>query len=297
MVSKSNDQTIDYEKLKKEVFIENNNLRKNPSSFIPALQEHLKLFKGKVYTKPGEIGIVTQEGTKAVEEAIAFLKKQKPITGLEYSDLLGKAAQDHANDIGPKGSTSHDGSDGSKSSTRIERYLQWDLTCAENIDFGGYTGKDVVLSLLIDDGVSSRGHRKNMLNTEVKFLGVGAGPHKQYGTCIVLDYVGGIKEKGKDNSKSSDSKPNTVKVQQPKIKNIEGDKVKELNKKFDKNVNIVCDENPFKNDPDAPKDAISCDTNVQTKIEGKKKTVTTTKIYKTMKGETITKTKVESSNC
>lgn len=44
-------------------------------------------------------------------------------------------------------------------SSRIEKYGKWIGRAAENIDFGGKTGIEVVLSFIIDDGVTSRGHR------------------------------------------------------------------------------------------------------------------------------------------
>lgn len=59
---------------------------------------------------------------------------------------------------------------------------------AENCSFGKSTAKDIVLQLLIDEGIASLGHRKNMLNPQYTKLGVAFGPHKKYRNCAVMDF-------------------------------------------------------------------------------------------------------------
>ena len=52
------------------------------------------------------------------------------------------------------------------------------------------------IKYLIDDGVKSRGHRKNIMNKDFKTTGVGfANKHKLYGCECVLDYAGEYTEK------------------------------------------------------------------------------------------------------
>ena len=41
---------------------------------LPHLTEKLKNFDGKILKRPGGINLMTQEGAKAVEEAINYLK-------------------------------------------------------------------------------------------------------------------------------------------------------------------------------------------------------------------------------
>jgi len=47
---------------------------------------------------------------------------------------------------------------------RIDRYAGWSGSIGENIDFGNMTAEDIVMSMIIDDGVSSKGHRHNIFN-------------------------------------------------------------------------------------------------------------------------------------
>lgn len=179
-----------------EVLEAHNKIRKNPQSFIPILEKQLTYFKGSILYRPGtNVGLQTNEGPSAVKECIKFLKGQKKVSELTLNKGLCKAAQDHADDIGPKGVTGHAGSDGSDSSERIERYVNWNISCAENIDFGSTNGEDVIVSLAVDDGVSSRGHRENLFS-DSKYIGIGIAEHTVYRTVIVLDYVGDLS--GKD---------------------------------------------------------------------------------------------------
>ena len=191
---------VNFNKLKQEVFEEHNKIRANPKSFIPILKTVLGYFKKDVIYKPGQIPLQTNEGQKVYQETINFLEKQKPLAALVLNENLSRAAQDHANDIGPKGLCDHDGTLGMTLSDRIEKYLKWDKTIAENLDFGGKTGEDIIVSLIVDDGNPDRGHRKNIFNPDLKIIGIGIAKHKEFEVCTNLDYVGAIKsenQKGK----------------------------------------------------------------------------------------------------
>lgn len=91
-------------------------------------------------------------------------------------------AEDHAADMAKNNFQGHTGSDGSSVKDRILRRCEpatGSQTWGENI--GGdfmYEGRDYALntvkSLMIDDGVTSRGHRDNILSTEFKYVGIGS---------------------------------------------------------------------------------------------------------------------------
>ena len=46
------------------------------------------------------------------------------------------------------------------------------------------------MQLLVDDGVSSRGHRTNLMNPASKFSGVASGPHSRYNDMTCVTYAG-----------------------------------------------------------------------------------------------------------
>ncbi len=171
---------------------ENCKIRQNPQSYIPILKQLISYFKGDIIYKPGQRDIQTNEGTSAVLECIEFLKKQSPLGAVSLDYELSKASQGHADDIGPKGICSHQGSDGSTADDRISRYVDWESTICENIDFGSDLAQDVIVSLIVDDGVSSRGHRMNIFNPDVHYIGVGKAAHTEYGNVTVLSYCGRI---------------------------------------------------------------------------------------------------------
>ena len=55
--------------------------------------------------------------------------------------------------------TGHEGSDGKNISERIEKYCQWDGAIAENLDFGFKSAENIMINLLVDDGVKARYQR------------------------------------------------------------------------------------------------------------------------------------------
>ena len=61
----------------------------------------------------------------------------------------------------------------------------------ENLSFGNYKtnpGKRHVLSLLIDDGVLDRNHRRNIYDTRFTDVGIAHGLHTVYGEMLTMDF-------------------------------------------------------------------------------------------------------------
>ena len=182
-------------KLESEVVREINFARQHPDTYAKLIEQRKKFFNGKLYQPPGEVAILTKEGKKALDEAIRFLRRTKPLPPMRPSKGMSLAARDHVKDQGPDGKLQHEGSDGSQPWDRVSRYGDWQVTVGENIAYGEKTARDIVIGLIVDDGVPGRGHRKNIFNAEFLVIGVAFGEHKKYRTMCVIDFAGGFTER------------------------------------------------------------------------------------------------------
>ena len=181
--------------LEKDVVFEMNKARSNPAKYAELYIEPLaKKFSGKSYKKNG-VTVVTAEGAAAVEECVRVMGASSPLAAYSPSEGLSAAAAVHAESQGLTNQTGHTGTDGSSAFDRIKRYGTYS-TAGENVSYGSDTGRDIVVSFLIDDGVASRGHRKNIMSSGFTHAGVGYfNKHKLYGSECVIDFAGGWKEK------------------------------------------------------------------------------------------------------
>jgi hypothetical protein len=67
---------------------------------------------------------------------------------------------------------------------------------AENIAYGRRTAREIVLALIVDDGVRGRGHRKNIFNPTYNVAGAAYGSHARLGSVCSIDLASGYAENG-----------------------------------------------------------------------------------------------------
>jgi uncharacterized protein YkwD len=195
--SRSVEQAEFLSPLENAMVYEINMARTTPKDYASLLEQWKKYYDKKILRLPGETPILTKEGVKAVMEAIRFLRSIQPRSPLIPSRGMSSGAKDHVRDQGSAGSSQHKGSDGSQSSDRVNRYGTWEKSIGENISFGSNRARDIVISLIIDDGVPGRGHRKNIFNPDFRVIGVAFGPHPAYRTICVITFAGEYKEKSR----------------------------------------------------------------------------------------------------
>jgi len=176
------------------VVSEMSDARVRPKAWARILKELRPYFEGTLWKRPERTPLRTEEGLVAYDEAIAFLEAARPLGPLRFNEGLARAARLHAQDIGPRGVLDHVGADGSRLAERLNRLGTWHSMVGENIGTLEEDPRQVVIQLLVDDGVPGRGHRHNLFNPDFHQAGAGAAPHRDYRRVIVIDYADGFLE-------------------------------------------------------------------------------------------------------
>lgn len=178
-----------------QVLAEINLARTEPRTYAGFLRKFRRQFRGKYYVLPGSTTrIQTSEGVRAVDEATRFLSRLKPLPPLTRSDGLAAAAAELAEEQGISGTTGHTGRQSHGMRERIERHGKWDRQIGENIGYGPEGPRNMVIQLIIDDGVPDRGHRINTFSKNFNTAGVACGPHPRFGSMCVVDFAGGFRD-------------------------------------------------------------------------------------------------------
>ena len=122
-----------------------NLVRTSPKDYISFVKEYVENL-----SKP-----MRQKRNVPAHELIRELKRLEPLNELEISNELYKTAKAHGNKMKKK-----------------NRWEHSKINVHENL-VGGYEDpRDALIELLIDVGVKNRGHRKNILNPNLKTVAV-----------------------------------------------------------------------------------------------------------------------------
>ena len=191
-------EQIDFIAIQRELFIELNNLRKNPKSYIPLIELEMKSLKKSNILKKRDsnLQIQTVEGKDAYIEAINFLQNQEGVPPVKEESRLNSAALDLVKDIGTRGVVSHQDQYGQYVSERIEKYCEWDYSASEVIEVSSKNPKDILISLIVDDGLKNRPDRMTLFNPAYNYVGISCGMHSEYEIVTVIVFTGSIRQKG-----------------------------------------------------------------------------------------------------
>jgi hypothetical protein len=177
------------------VIREMNLARQHPdvyAGFVAAARGH---FRGNILVLPGGTLMRTHEGIVAIDEATHFLQHTRPLPPLIASPGMMLAANEHVTDQAD-GGFGHAGSDRSDPGQRLSRYGVWSGRWGENISYGKSTARDIVIALIVDDGLKGRKHRHNIFNGDFNYAGAAVGPHARYRTVCSIEFAAGYAERG-----------------------------------------------------------------------------------------------------
>jgi len=183
------------------VIREMNLARQNPALYATFIEGVRARMNGNVLVLPGHTRLRAKEGTSAVDEAIRFLRNAQPLGALSPSPGMSRAAQDHCADQAG-GGFGHEGRDRSHGGERIARYGTCTGGWAENISYGKASARDVVIALIIDDGLPGRKHRQNIFNPSYNVAGAAFGRHAKFGTMCSMDFAAGYAERGQKSTET-----------------------------------------------------------------------------------------------
>ena len=194
------EENEDYAEKAKNIFNLINKFRANPRELARHLQQ-LKKYLDKntnILSEPDKIQIQMVEGEEVFNEAINYLNNLRPLQPFQWEEALAQSAQEHVDDIGPKGLLLYQSSDGTEPEDRIAKYGDYVESLGENIDFGPNDALGVIVSLTLDDGEEERPHRENLFKNEYKKIGIACGPHQTEFQMCVMDLAYDFIPKGQE---------------------------------------------------------------------------------------------------
>ena len=191
------DVKITTTQLEKDVLQEFNEVRKNPQKYTEYLQSYKNSMEGDIAIQSNNVRIKTSEGAAAVEETVNDLKKTQALEILQFSPGLTKAANVRLENLEGQTVNGRNGKDDAPLEVRLPRFGTVTGQYAENISYGSSDARQVVITMLISDGLKSRSLRKNILNTQFKVVGIACSKKTGGKDVCVADFANSFIEKTK----------------------------------------------------------------------------------------------------
>lgn len=106
------------------------------------------------------------------------LLSMSPLPAMTFNSEMYQLAKCLSNEQARSGYTGHN---------RVNCASGYSGECCS---YGHSSGRRIIIQLLIDDGVSSLGHREICLSNKYNSFGASINTHKSYSSCCVLDFTG-----------------------------------------------------------------------------------------------------------
>ena len=216
------EENEDYAEKAQNIFNLINKFRANPRELARHLQQLKKYLdtNSNILSEPDKIQIQMVEGEEVFNEAINYLNNLRPMQPFQWEEALAQSAQEHVDDIGPKGLLLYQSSDGTEPEDRIAKYGDYVESLGENIDFGPNDALGVIVSLTLDDGEEERPHRENLFKAEYKKIGIACGPHQTEFQMCVMDLAYDFIPKGQEQEHEPEPEQENINNNYNKSKNL-----------------------------------------------------------------------------
>ena len=168
------DQTV----LEPAILSEINRVRTDPQGYAQWLEKQRQYYDGVWLKLPGEKPIRTNRGLKALEEAIAVLKNQQPLTPLATSEQILVTAND-----------------------QLENFAT--ANNIQNISYGRVTAEGIVMSLVVDELFPDRRRRNSLLSPDFDNTGVVCKPDPRYAKVCAIAYDDSLADVAKVESQAN----------------------------------------------------------------------------------------------
>ncbi|MDC1188954.1 CAP domain-containing protein, partial [Flavobacteriales bacterium] len=134
----------------------------------------------------------TSYSKKYIKSLKRDLANQAPLLPLNHQQNLHLFAKHHSKTTGKAGKTGHQSVGFKNYTKRIKKLIKIYSYLGENIHYGSTDAKEIVIDLLIDDGIKNLGHRKNILSNTFIYVSTSIQPHKKYGQNCVIEFGGSL---------------------------------------------------------------------------------------------------------
>ena len=180
LITKSLKEQKPSEDFSQYMFDQINKIRNNPRSFIETFKKAKdrikKDKKGNLYYS-GKIKVALYKGNEAFDETISALEKMKPMKSLLYKKNLSIKISENKNDFKTGDYLRKKINELIKSGVKIRAFWR-DIIHDPEVNF---------LLMIVDDNPIRRGgKRKDILNPEMKYIGINAGMIDQYFVCYTV---------------------------------------------------------------------------------------------------------------
>lgn len=167
-----------------------NMIRHRPIDFIDFLKEReIDYEENSYFNKKTKKRYHTKEDYTAVLEAIDFLTNCHPVLPLERSKKLDETAKAHSDFLIKENIVSNVGAGGLNPEERISKE-KGKGSLGEAISLFENKAKQIVINLIIDDGLVERPNRKMLICKDFNEIGISLNKHPSKNFICVLHFWG-----------------------------------------------------------------------------------------------------------